>query len=168
MNGPNKPSYGGGSYQGGGNKPRYSSGGFQSFDLEAESQKHFNNVKPLLNLYIENANEEHLQAIKKALSDTSELMRICARVKTHQIRNLFMLIKSQKTDHELNLIRPKMMYTGARQLEREGKMLVSVLDKMIMEILKSDPTERERQIKSFHYFMESIVAYHKFFTNEKS
>lgn len=88
-------------------------------------------------------------------------------VKTHQIRRLFSLIKSIDDTRGLIIERPHVKYIGAGQRSKGGKNIVEVIDKLIEIITtKKDEEKNEKEIKGLKYIMESIVAYHKFYSKE--
>ena len=111
------------------------------------------------------------QEVKDALTSIEKFMKLINnekrddRVKTHQVRTIFSLIKNGKSEKELNLIIPRLKYIGARQKGKSGRFIVDLLEALIDEINKSDK-DKETLIKGLIYIMESIVAYHKFYVKE--
>jgi CRISPR type III-A-associated protein Csm2 len=73
-----------------------------------------------------------------------------------QLRNIFELLKDCTSKKELTLKKPRLAYIAARQSKRESIDLVELLSHLITEI-------KEEQIDSFKMFLESLVAYHKYF-----
>lgn len=107
--------------------------------------------------------------IKAGIETIEKLVRNNKKVTAHQIRNIFTLIHNLEKDtaaeklNELNLLRPKLAYIGARQKEDDGKIIIRVLDEIIKSIdLREGNDNVRNKIKGLHYIMESIVAYHKF------
>ena len=107
---------------------------------------------------------------KEAIDKIQDIMRNVVvkdrfnRVKTHQIRNIFSLIKNVKNVKELNMIRPKLAYIGARQTGNSGKFIVEVIEGLIDVISGENNTvKQENELFGLKYIMESIVAYHKFY-----
>lgn len=117
-----------------------------------------------------------IAAIKKGVGTIDEMLQYCCNysrnkndnVSSHQIRNIFSLIQSVGDNdlQGLHLIRPKLAYIGSRQRNDSGKIIVRVLDSLIKSIEESKSAEEiELQIKGLKRVMESIVAYHKFHSN---
>lgn len=114
-----------------------------------------------------------LDEIKGGVEMIEKLVRNNKEITTHQIRNIFSLIKVLKAEDakgklsELHLLRPKLAYIGARQKEKDGKIIIKVLDEIIKSIdLKEGEQNVIEKIDGLHYIMESIVAYHKFHSNK--
>ena len=79
---------------------------------------------------------------------------------TSQLRNIYARIKKANSSSELQLLRPVLAYTSARQKGDGGKIIIALLDKLIQDI-KPDSDDKV-QINSFKTFTEAIVAYHKY------
>ena len=81
-------------------------------------------------------------------------------IKTHQLRNIYSLIKEIEPKAEnLNqflLIQPKLTYISARQ----GLFGAKVITEFISDLIWNAQTDRH--MKSIQTIMESIIAYHKF------
>lgn len=105
--------------------------------------------------------------ISKGIEEIKTLIKENKNVTTHQIRNIFKLIKEVKTVKDLNIIRPRLAYISARQTEKDGKIYIDVLDRLIVEITKAPDDDIINMINGLKYIMESIVAYHKFYVGEK-
>jgi CRISPR type III-A-associated protein Csm2 len=78
-------------------------------------------------------------------------------ITTSQLRNIFQKVKEAKNRLQLQMIRPLLAYVAARQKSEEAKELVKFLSDLINEVKDDD-----KQLQNFQYFMEAIVAYHKF------
>jgi len=76
-------------------------------------------------------------------------------VTTSQLRNIYARIKKTTTREELQLLRPVLAYTSARQKGEGGKIIIALLDDLIQKVTKDN-------IKDFKTFAEAIVAYHKY------
>jgi CRISPR type III-A-associated protein Csm2 len=84
-------------------------------------------------------------------------------VKSHQVRNIFSLVKENDDTRDLNLIRPKLAYIGARQTSKHGKVIVKVIDGLIVKVTnENDDAKKSRMLRGLKYIVECIVAYHKF------
>lgn len=73
-----------------------------------------------------------------------------------QLRNIFELLKGCTEKKQFTLTKPRLAYIGARQSKRESKDLIELLSNLITDM-------KEEQIGSFKMFIESLVAYHKYF-----
>jgi CRISPR type III-A-associated protein Csm2 len=116
-------------------------------------------------LFFENASSED---IKTGIEVISQLVYNNKKVTTHQIRNIFSIIKTinESDIRGLHIKRPLLAYIGARQKEDDGKIIVKVIDELIKSIDIKDPQDSiEGKIRGLKYIMESIVAYHKFHSN---
>ena len=85
--------------------------------------------------------------------------------KTTQLRKIFTEIKEisqQKSKDRLFLLYPKLAYSKGRKLIPDNfyKLIVACLDKLKVS---SNPEDFEK----FEKFIEAIVAYNKYFENEK-
>lgn len=81
-------------------------------------------------------------------------------VSTSQLRNIYAKIKPLKKEADINqlkLERPKIAYIIARQNDERAVAMMLVID----DLMKSVNTKP--QLENFQYFMESVVAYHKFY-----
>lgn len=77
-------------------------------------------------------------------------------ITTSQLRNIYARIKKADSPEELQLLRPVLAYTSARQKGDGGKIIIALLDALIQKI------ENKEQVGSFQTFAEAIVAYHKY------
>lgn len=77
-------------------------------------------------------------------------------ITTSQLRNIYARIKKADTPEELQLLRPVLAYTSARQKGDGGKVIIALLDDLIQKI------KSKEEVSSFQTFAEAIVAYHKY------
>jgi CRISPR type III-A-associated protein Csm2 len=77
-------------------------------------------------------------------------------ITTSQLRNIYARIKKANSPEDLQLLRPVLAYTSARQKGEGGKIIIALLDDLIQKI------KDENQVASFQTFAEAIVAYHKY------
>jgi CRISPR type III-A-associated protein Csm2 len=77
-------------------------------------------------------------------------------ITTSQLRNIFSKVKSVEDDNKLQLMRPLLAYTAARQGTQQAKIIIALLDALIQDVDDKD------KLKSFKTFMESIVGFHKY------
>ncbi|SFP83201.1 type III-A CRISPR-associated protein Csm2 [Parafilimonas terrae] len=117
--------------------------------------------------------ESSTAEIKAGIESIKSLMEKNSGITAHQIRNIFSLIKDLKEKdavkklNELQLLRPKLAYIGARQKDDDGKIIITVLDDVIKSIdLSQDKEKISKKINGLHYIMESMVAYHKFYSKD--
>jgi CRISPR type III-A-associated protein Csm2 len=111
--------------------------------------------------------------IKDGVNKINEMLQKNKRATAHQIRNIFDLITEidpeadgEKNLKKLNMLRPRLAYIGARQANNDGKIVVRVLEKLIVSFTnETNPDIVREKIKGLRYIMESIVAYHKFHSN---
>lgn len=92
------------------------------------------------------------------------------KVTTHQLRNVYEIVRKADSPQTLKLSRPKFAYIAARQ--KDGvRVLMALFDDLVRQIDAKDPKKAESQKKSFTKFVEAIVAYQKYFekiTNNSS
>lgn len=105
--------------------------------------------------------------IKQGVSRVEKLIQENKDVKAHQVRNVFNLVKDTNDLKRLNLLRPKLAYIGARQVSRHGQVIVKLMDLLIQEITSKPQGEQVQLLGGLKYISESLVAYHKFYSNEK-
>lgn len=83
-------------------------------------------------------------------------------ITTSQLRNIYARIKKADSPEELQLLRPVLAYTSARQKGDGGKVIIALLDDLIQKV------KDEKQVSSFQTFAEAIVAYHKYYHPKQS
>jgi CRISPR type III-A-associated protein Csm2 len=74
-----------------------------------------------------------------------------------QMRNIFELFKNCKTSDEVKMTKPKLIYTAGR-LSGEGKFFLIELSKNVMNV-------KDTTIAHFQKYVETVLAYHKFYAN---
>jgi CRISPR type III-A-associated protein Csm2 len=84
-------------------------------------------------------------------------------ITTSQLRNIFQKVKEAQSRLQLQMIRPLLAYVAARQKSEEAKEIVKFLSDLINQV-KDDA----KQLQNFQYFMEAIVAYHKFYNPKEN
>lgn len=84
-------------------------------------------------------------------------------ISTSQLRNIYAKIKTieDKDLVSIQLLRPNLAYIAARQGQQDARKFVEFIDNLVAGI------KSEKQVRSFKIFMESLVAYHKFFHSKK-
>ncbi|SNZ09081.1 CRISPR-associated protein Csm2 [Persephonella hydrogeniphila] len=103
--------------------------------------------------------------VKQLKCQHEEERRKYPEFKTTQLRKIFTEIKeiTQKQDKErLFLLYPKLAYSKGRKLIPDNfyKLLVTCLDKL-------KTSSNSQDFESFEKFIETIVAYNKYFESEK-
>lgn len=114
-----------------------------------------NNVEAILDFKTTDKLEELLNNLESYVRCKGE------GISTHQLRNIFSIVKRAKTRQELQLIRPKLAYVGARQNNKNAKEFVGLIEKIVKKVTD------DNHVKNFIAFFEAIVAYHKFHQDKK-
>ena len=91
-------------------------------------------------------------------------MKVYANAITYtQFRNIYGILQKSDTVAEIQKARPKIAYIHARldgSTKHDGEIVLAKdLTFFIMEIIKN--LINQNQIKPFHEFMETMVAFHK-------
>lgn len=73
-----------------------------------------------------------------------------------QMRNIFDLIKSCDTVEQMNMIKPKLMYTAGR-LTGTGKNYLLHLSKVVFEV------KNDAELNAVKKYIETVLAYHKYY-----
>jgi len=76
-----------------------------------------------------------------------------------QMRNIFDLIKNCQSVSEMNMIKPKLMYTAGR-LNNIAKDYLINLSKIVVEV------KNERDLEYVKKYIETVLAYHKFYAKD--
>lgn len=84
-------------------------------------------------------------------------------VTASQLRNIFSRLKTARNAAAVQRLRPNIMYIIARQ---DGKPEAQRLMYVVEDLMRQ--TETDDQVRGLQKFMESIVAYHKFFEVTKN
>lgn len=97
------------------------------------------------------------------------------RVKTGQIRNFYSGITRMRTEYtsgnkenihrQLVMLKPKLAYAAGRQLAVKATFYPKMRD-AVDGVLQALPEDKNRAYDNFFMFVESIVAYHKFYGGE--
>jgi CRISPR type III-A-associated protein Csm2 len=136
--------------------------------IAAKADRYIAPVKAILNLKTATPLE-----IKDGVNTIKEMLFNNKTVTAHQVRNIFDLINeidpekqgNNESLKDLNMLRPKLAYIGARQTNDDGKVIVFVLDQLIINVTnETDSGIIKNKIKGLRYIMESIVAYQKFYS----
>ena len=100
------------------------------------------------------------------------------RVKTGQIRNFYSGITRMRTEfisdkkenlyNQLVMLKPKLAYAAGRQLAVKATFYPKMRDAVdgVLAVYHTSDEERKRALTNFFMFVESIVAYHKFYGGE--
>lgn len=115
----------------------------QYLNLESDT------AKPVLDEII---TEIEINLVKKYASSIS----------ASQLRNIFHKIKSIDDPTDLKLLRPNLAYMAARQQDKnKSKTSIMLFDEMIKKV------NDKNTLAGFQRFMEIVVAYHKYYSQEK-
>lgn len=97
------------------------------------------------------------------------------RVKTGQIRNFYSGITRMRTEYtagdtskihrQLVMLKPKLAYAAGRQLAVKATFYPKMRD-AVDGVLSAPEADKSQAYDNFFMFVESIVAYHKFYGGE--
>jgi CRISPR type III-A-associated protein Csm2 len=73
-----------------------------------------------------------------------------------QLRNIFAKVLTAKNPKDMQMLRPKLIYAAARNTGT-GKKIIEEFERLASLI------QNEDQVNSYKVFMESFVAYQKFY-----
>jgi CRISPR-associated protein Csm2 len=122
-------------------------------DLPKAKENYFNKD----NLYDELLSMDNSKSIGKIIDEIKRFVEIEGKtITTSQLRNIYARIKKADSPEELQLLRPVLAYTSARQKGDGGKVIIALLDDLIQKI------KSKEEVSSFQTFAEAIVAYHKY------
>ncbi len=108
-------------------------------------------------VYNEVLNMNTSKSIGDIVNKVSEFVQAEGKsITTSQLRNIYARIKKAASPEDLQLLRPVLAYTSARQRGDGGKIIIALLDDLIQKI------GNKEQVASFQTFAEAIVAYHKY------
>jgi CRISPR-associated protein Csm2 len=109
--------------------------------------------------------------VRKAEETANQLTR--DKLKTGQIRNFYSAITRMRTDYalggydkvssQLTMLKPKLAYAAGRQTAVRATfypIMKSAIDGV------TSANEKKRALENFFMFIESVVAYHKFYGGE--
>jgi len=109
------------------------------------------------NVYNEVLSMDTSKSIGDIINKVSAFVEVEGKsITTSQLRNIYARIKKADSPEELQLLRPVLAYTSARQKGEGGRVIIALLDDLIQKI------KDEKQVSSFQTFSEAIVAYHKY------
>ncbi len=77
-------------------------------------------------------------------------------ITTSQLRNIYSKVLGVNEYLQLQLLRPVLAYTAARQGTQGAKIIIALLDDLIQQV------DSDAKLQSFQTFTESLVGYHKF------
>ncbi|WP_373756764.1 type III-A CRISPR-associated protein Csm2 [Streptococcus ferus] len=78
------------------------------------------------------------------------------RMTKTQMRNVFELIKDCNSLQDVNMTKPKLIYTAGR-LSGEAKNFLLALSKLVTNV------ENEEDMGALKKFIETVLAYHKYY-----
>lgn len=78
------------------------------------------------------------------------------RMTKTQMRNVFELIRDCNSLQDVNMTKPKLIYTAGR-LSGEAKNFLLALSKLVTNV------ENEEDIGALKKFIETVLAYHKYY-----
>ena len=73
-----------------------------------------------------------------------------------QMRNVFELVRDCNSPQEVNMTKPKLVYTAGRQ-SYEAKTFLLKLSELVMKV------KTEGDVEALKKFIETVLAYHKYY-----
>lgn len=137
-----------------GNTPNKGGGGgnYDNTPKENPLLKHKDSLLLMSKLEDADDMDNLLEAIKKFAKDFGK------DLSSSQLRNVFSKVKTASKPIDIQLLRPKLMYVAARQKPKsEAQRIMEFLETVAADV------KTEAQVKDFQTFMESFVAYHKYY-----
>ena len=135
---------------------------FEQRATEVEKQCFQNTYSELLKM----SETQNFDIVLKSIEDF--VQKFGKDVSTSQLRNVYSNVIKASSVNELKLIRPQLAYIAGRKQDREKKdeennkkTFLAFLDSLIKLV------DSEQKRKEFKTFFESVVAYHKFYSNKK-
>lgn len=112
--------------------------------------------------YHELLHMESSENLDKLIEHLKKFIRIHAEgITSSQLRNIYAKIKPIKEINKLKMERPKLAYIIARQQSNKKVDKANVLLHLFDDLM-SKVNSRE-ELSGFQSFMESVVAYHKYY-----
>lgn len=105
--------------------------------------------------YVLNSSESNYKQFLLTDTEIFVKVKLITMTKT-QMRNVFELFKSCKTSEELNMTKPKLLYTAGR-LSGEAKNFLMNLSSIVMK------AKNEIEVNDFKKYIETVLAYHKYY-----
>ena len=78
-------------------------------------------------------------------------------ISSSQLRKIYDEILTKETDREIQLLRPVFAYTIARQPTDGAKRVMLLIDDLAKKVID------HKSVLGFKRFMETLVAYHKYY-----
>jgi CRISPR-associated protein Csm2 len=143
------------------NPPRRGGGQQGQPDRKPPGKEHFGDGFPA-NVLVAPSDVNAAQARIEGVKGFLEAYGRAGKISPSQLRNIYALLRSPKTAVELRLQRPKLAYIAGKEESKAIGELVSLLDDVIQKV------DEDRQLPAFRSFVESIVAYHRYFNPKES
>jgi CRISPR type III-A-associated protein Csm2 len=124
-------------------------------ELITQNRTHFG--KHYLEL-LDMENSENLIELNKKLKEfIDKNVKSNKGVSSSQLRRLFDEVQKKKEAKEVQMLRPLFAYTIARQPSNESMQIMLLIDDL------AEKVEEDSQVYGFRKFMETLIAYHKYF-----
>ena len=121
-----------------------------AMELAAELQ-----TDEYVNYFLESSNQTHAEYTNRI---KHFVRKLDGKISSSQLRNVFPAIKTETDPQRLVLLRPQLAYiSGKADKNDKQRKLIFLLDQMINSI------KTDAQLKTFQYFFEAIIAYHKYY-----
>lgn len=116
-----------------------------------------NNIREILRM----SKSDHA---KEIISKTSEFVQYgCAQLRTHQIRNIYGVVKRHNDVSAIQAIaRPHIVNIAGKQADQTAKQAVELFEKIL------EAVEKKEEVAECQLFFESIVCYHKYHHGDKN
>lgn len=115
-----------------------------------------NNIREILRM----SKSEHAKDIISNLSDFVKFG--CTQLTTHQIRNIYGVVKRHGDVSSIHAIARPHMVNIAKKQEQEGRQAVELFEKVLESV------EKKEEVNDCHLFFEAIVCYHKYHHGDKN
>lgn len=113
-------------------------------------KEYYRKMQPLV---LDPSKSDYIQFL---LNDTENFVRIVLGGMTKtQMRNIFELMKGSSTREELNMLKPKLLYTAGR-LSGQSKFFLLELSRIAVNV------KTEVEVQNFIKYIETVLAYHKY------
>jgi CRISPR-associated protein Csm2 len=140
----------------GGHTPRQEKKTFEELAQDVKARFFDSSFSKLLNMSKTTDLDTILSAIERFVAEEGK------NLSPSQLRNIYDKAIKAKTMNELKLIRPNLAYIAGRSLNDKEKSLLAFIDLLIKEVKSNE------QVEEFKTFFEAVVAYHKFYGNNKN
>ena len=115
-----------------------------------------NNVREILRM----SKSKHAGEIISNLSDFVKFG--CVQLTTHQIRNIYGVVKRHSEVSSIHAIARPHMVNIAKKQDQDGRLAVELFEKVLESV------KEKEEVNDCHLFFEAIVCYHKYHHGDKN